>query len=311
MKGTRFRIRPLTPFGTPLAGDTLFGHLCWALALRLGRDALERLLEGYTEGRPYAVVSDAFPAGLLPRPAMPEAESGLAADPARRKALRRLRWLPADAPRPTLAAWLAGAVAGPAVAETVRTQNTIHRWTGTTGSGPFAPRQSAQTEFAPGTLLDLHMLHDPGRLDAALLRQALDDIGRGGYGRDASTGLGKFEIADVADRPEPPPTRRAMTLAPCAPSPAGLDTDACRWLPMTHFGRHGGTAALGGGGGPFKRPVLLARTGAVLVWREAAPRAFHGSGLGGARNPLSAVIPGTVMQGYAPLVPLPEEGLSR
>ena len=45
MKTYRLTLRPLTAFGTPLAGDTLFGQLCWALRHRLGNAALTRLLE--------------------------------------------------------------------------------------------------------------------------------------------------------------------------------------------------------------------------------------------------------------------------
>ena len=48
MKALKFTLRPLSAFGTPLAGDTLFGHLCWALALRRGSAGLSTLLDGYT-----------------------------------------------------------------------------------------------------------------------------------------------------------------------------------------------------------------------------------------------------------------------
>ena len=36
MKTFKFTLRPLTPFGTPVAGDTLFGHFCWAARERNG-----------------------------------------------------------------------------------------------------------------------------------------------------------------------------------------------------------------------------------------------------------------------------------
>ena len=61
-----------TPFGTPLAGDTLFGQLCWALREAAGGEALGKALEGYTLGKPWLVVSDGFPAGCLPRPTLPQ-----------------------------------------------------------------------------------------------------------------------------------------------------------------------------------------------------------------------------------------------
>lgn len=305
MKSLTFTLRPLTPFGTPMAGDTLFGHLCWALALRRGAQHLETLLGGYTDGRPFAVLSDAFPAGLLPRPTLPDSAAGLPqADARQRKALRRRRWLPYALPVPPLPAWLQQATEASLGREVVRTQNSINRITGTTGRGPFAPRQVEQFEYAPGTLLEVHVVHDPEQLPLAELDLLLADIGASGFGRDASTGLGKFEVTDCRERPQGSPSAHAMTLAPCAPEPTELAAADCWWLPLTRFGRHGGSAALGGSGGPFKRPVLLAATGAVLGWREPRSALFHGRGLGGLRQPLSGVIPTTVHQGYAPLHPL-------
>jgi CRISPR-associated protein Csm4 len=305
MKTLKFTLRPLTPFGTPLAGDTLFGQLCWALALRMGPDRLAALLEGYTEGRPYAVVSDAFPAGCLPKPTLPDFAAGLdevaASD---RKAMRSRRWLPADQAHLPLEQWLKAARHEDAGSAAMLTQNTINRMTGTTGRGMFAPRQVEQIVFAPGTLLDVHVVHDPGRLSHDELVQALTDIGLGGFGRDASTGLGKYDITVVQDPVPGGPSAHAMALAPCAPAPEEIRPEACWWLPVTRFGRHGATAALGSGGGPFKKPVLLARTGAVIAWRTPSSAAFHGCGLGGAGQPISGVMPATVHQGYAPLVPI-------
>ena len=305
MIALRFTLRPLTPFGTPLAGDTLFGQLCWALALRRGAAGLEALLEGYTTGRPFAVLSDAFPAGMLPRPTLPDAEAGLPdGDPRDRKPLRRRRWLPAAGASLPLERWLAEAAEAHAGRTAVLTQNTINRLTGTTGRGEFAPRQVEQISFAPGTVLDVHAVHDPDRLSADELHAALADIGLGGFGRDASTGMGKFEVDPADAGPPAAPSRHAMALAPCAFDTEGIDADGCWWLPLTRFGRHGGTAALGGGGGPFKRPLMLARTGAVLRWHEPRAALFHGCGLGGAAQPISGVMAATVHQGYAPLVPL-------
>ena len=94
MNALRITLKPLTALGTPLAGDTLFGQLCWALLMRHGEAALDDLLYGYTEGHPFAVVSDAFAQGMLPRPTVPDFILGIRpVDAAARKAQRRLQWL--------------------------------------------------------------------------------------------------------------------------------------------------------------------------------------------------------------------------
>lgn len=307
----RVELRPLTAFGTPLAGDTLFGHLCWALRWRHGETALERWLDGYTAGRPFAVVSDAFPAGKVPRPAVPEWAFGLRLDPSQRKRWRSRAWLPLSGSDSPFGDWLRTAESLPddlLPVEEILVQNTINRLTGATGDGPFAPRRVTRSVFPHGARLEVHLAHDPERIDVETLLQAMEDIGEGGYGRDASAGLGKFSIGAV-DRRRPVTDGRnaAITLAPCAADPAALVTAECFWQPVTRFGRHGSVAALGLAGGAFKRPVLMMRTGAFLRLREGHVPAFHGRGLGGRVDPLSAVIPGTVHQGYAPLLPIRAE----
>ena len=67
----RFALRPLSAFGTPLAGDTLFGQLCWTLRHQLGNGRLSGLLQGYTSGQPFVVISDAIPIGHVPLPSVP------------------------------------------------------------------------------------------------------------------------------------------------------------------------------------------------------------------------------------------------
>ncbi len=65
MKLYRFTLTSQSAMGTPLVGDTLFGQLCWAVRNRFGEARLTALLEGYTEQRPFMVVSDAFPQNFL------------------------------------------------------------------------------------------------------------------------------------------------------------------------------------------------------------------------------------------------------
>lgn len=99
----RFTLRPRTAFGSPLLGETLFGQVCWAIAHMKGGGRLTELLEGYAEGRPFLALSDAFPKGFLPLPALPaflwRADPG-----AGRKELKRRKWVPLCAvcrkPRP-------------------------------------------------------------------------------------------------------------------------------------------------------------------------------------------------------------------
>lgn len=305
MNTLKFTLRPLTAFGTPLAGDTLFGHLCWAARERRGDRGLAQLLEGYVAGHPFLVVSDGFPEGFLPRPTAPDHVLKLPVDPAQRKRARTYRWLPAARAGDLIPQWMAGLAASDTARPLVLTQNTINRYTGTTGTGQFAPRQVHRSFYAESARLDIYAVLDEVRLPAKELRGLFEDIGTHGYGRDATTGLGKFVIEQTTEHAwahRDRPHRHWLTLAPCTPDSEALLAEGCHYLPLTRFGRHGNLSAVQDS--PFKRPVLMMATGALLASRASAHWLIHGRGLGGREAPLSKTIPETVHQGYAPVVPL-------
>jgi CRISPR-associated protein Csm4 len=302
MKTFKFTLKPLSPLGTPLAGDTLFGHICWAIRERGGEGELGHLLTEYTAGHPFLVVSDGFPAGFVPRPTAPDFELGLAIDPSRRKRARTHRWLPAEAAGQPVKRWMEQLTESDVLKSAVVTQNTINRLTGTTGPDQFAPRQVERISFSENARLDVYAAVDQQRLSEAVLQSLFEDIGLHGYGRDATAGLGKFAVIAQGQMPPTEQSQYWLTLAPCAPDPSSLDPRGCFYLPLTRFGRHGNLAVTLGK--PFKSPVLMMATGALLRSREPARWAFHGQGIGGKNAPVSAVIPDTVHQGYAPVIPL-------
>jgi CRISPR-associated protein Csm4 len=321
MQTLRVELQPRAAFGTPPKGDSLFGQLCWAVRHRFGENRLAELLAGYTTGEPFLVVSDALPAGHLPRPALPGHWFAPLAD-ADRKAVKKRRWLPLDKACVSLDTWLEHCVTDEQLLEPDRDgrprtfvkshpqpHNTLSRATGATGRGEFAPYQMNQHWYAPGARLDLWLVHDPERISREEIAELLNDMGAFGFGRDASIGLGKFEVASIEPQelPAQPDADACLTLAPCAPQGLGWQAERSFYQPFTRFGRHGDVAVQSGR--PFKNPVLLAQTGAVLSPHKAPTHPFVGQGLGGEVR-LSRVIAGTVHQGYAPVVPvrLPQRG---
>ncbi len=295
-----------TPLGTPLAGDTLFGQLCWALREAAGEAELSRRLAGYTAGHPWLVVSDGFPSAYLPKPTLPQRFTAVVDDPIRRKAAKRQRWLAADRTGETLAAQLAGAVDdaqayGQAPRQNAQAHNTLNRLTGSTGEGEFAPYTVAQSCHTAGQRIDLYLVLDDDRLPPGEATALLTAVGSTGFGRDASTGLGKFSVRSLkaASFATPARANAYWTLAPCAPQGQGFVGEQSYWRVLTRFGRHGNALALAGN--PFKTPVLLAATGAVLVPAGTfAQRPFVGQGLGG-QGRLSKAEAATVHQAYAPV----------
>ncbi|MCM8626799.1 CRISPR-associated protein Csm7 [Accumulibacter sp.] len=317
MKTSRFTLQPRSAFGTPLAGDTLFGQLCWTLRRQLGNERLNRLLEGYVAGNPFAVVSDALPFGYLPLPTLPSSYWSTATDGAvpDRKALKKKCWLRIDDLGRPLADWQRLAHSEAEAAQTIvgekssapteraQPHNTINRQTGTTGTGAFAPYTQAQQWFHPGMRFHVYVVFDAARLTAGELQAALTAIGEAGYGRDASIGLGKFSLsAEVEEEPLAALHDRQanawLALGPVAPQGLGYSPLQSHYQPLTRFGRHGDVAVHSGN--PFKRPVLLARGGSVFA--PERPTAFHEAWIGQGLSGVSDVLPETVHQGYAPAV---------
>jgi CRISPR-associated protein Csm4 len=294
-------------FGTTPRGDTLFGQLCWALLLREGEDALARALDGYTEGKPFVILSDIMPLGYVPRcelppPALDDKKTVLG------KGWTRMKWLPEqslasplirifDNELPKQPAWLF---------EELQTHNSINRMTGTTGSDAFGPYLSTRLSLPEGQQASGYLVAmiDTERFSLAALVELLKDIGRTGFGRDASTGLGRFEVGSPDVDKIIRGSDHWVTLGACAPEPKSLDEARSFWRPFTRFGRHGGPAA---GGRVFKTPVLLVDTGAVLTPWGGDRKGWIGRGLGGYGR-LSHQIPGTVHQAYTPMMPVQLEG---
>lgn len=314
MQALRVQIEPQGAFADPVRGDTLFGQICWQAVESWGERRLGELLAGYTDDQPFLVVSDAFPAGFLPRPVIPLSLFEKHED-TDRKRIKGLRWLSVSDIEIPVSQWLHACVNDEGVLEQTGSEsdklwsaqpqphNTINRMSGTTGAGAFAPYQMDVLWPAKGMALDLYLLFDAERIKKDELLQLLRAVGQFGYGRDASIGLGRFDVveAEASSWPSQNNANAWMTLAPCAPQGGQWKSSACFYRPFTRFGRHGSQAVMSGR--PFKSPVLMADTGALLTPKTFNERLFTGRGLGG-NGTLSNAIPATVHQGYAPVVPV-------
>jgi CRISPR-associated protein Csm4 len=329
VKTYRITIEPLSPFGTPLKGDTLFGQFCWQAAYdeTLLSISLNEAVERYGE-KPFAIFSSAFPllpdgAVALPRPQAPLDQlfdlSGIARDErvGRRKELKKRKWLicgqsgglPALSSCRYLDDRQLGEHAGVSTEdgeisrEFIQSHNSINRLTGTTGEG-FAPFSGGVTVYAPGLKLAVIVGVDPDIIGAEELRRGLERIGATGFGRDASTGNGRFRVCDCREvdlhalgAPEP---NALYTLAPCVPE-KGKYRDIL-FTPFTRFGRHGDHLATGGK--PYKNPVIMADEGALLFPQEPVEAMIH-PWIGTALSGLSKVQEHTVVaQGYSLYIPV-------
>lgn len=304
MKLYQIDIKPSGGFYTPIKGDTLFGMFCWAVVEKFDEDRLTELLDGYTENRPYIVLSDAFPKGYLPKPVLPfsyykkegKNEELNAKD---RKKFKRREWLPADKiflPTNQMAASFAEV---PFMKKSLKTANSVDPETNHASGGKYSAYMTEQIHYQGE--LTVYAVVDETRISAEEVKELFEQIGLTGYGKKASSGGGKFSVSEMKPVSFDNPSCTAlMTLAPCVPAAGEFDADKSFYKVFVRFGRHGNKAALSEN--PFKNPVMTMDTGAVLTPKSPTTDApvFVGTGVKG----VSLFDDKTVFQGYAPVVAL-------
>ncbi len=338
MKLYEITIKPKSAFGTTMIGDTIFGHFCWQVAHddSLLDGGLEKNLAVY-DSQPFAVFSSAFPkiasgnstAYFLPKPEHPAfMASGKNATIKEkietRKELKKKKWLKLEnkelsiSPMESLLSdeELIKKLENELVPECLKLaektnsksiqinysqpHNSINRLTQTTGKGDFAPYSSDHFFFYPEMELVVFVVVDENVTSIEQIMQGIDRIGQSGFGRDASTGMGKFEINEEYEElvPDFKNADACYSLAPCVPA-KGEFTQTF-FSPFVRYGKHGDMLARSEN--PFKRPVIMAREGAVFFPNDRS--SLEKLWIGSAVRNVSFLKPETVCQGYSPWLPV-------
>lgn len=326
MKTCCFILKFITPVGTPLKGDTLFGRICWEIAYdrTLFNKSIEELVEEYND-KPYCIVSSGFPVIktndkytlVFRAPSLPPEKlfAGQIRDVKEymkeRKKFKKKRWMILEGAAGSLKnanyytddeviKLLPGQQIGGILKEFAYIHNSIQRTSYTTSAEGFAPYSVYNFCFHPELYTGVIICTDKEFLNS--IEEALRRIGRSGFGRDASAGLGKFEVIEYFDldlkamgSKEP---NALYTLAPTVINPD--DFKDCYYIPFIRYGRHGDILAKARN--PFKNPVVMLDEGAVLVSqnRQLFDRPYIGISLKG----VSIALETTVHQGYSPYIPV-------
>lgn len=337
-------IKPQTGFGTPLKGDTVFGHFCWQLAYdnSLSGKDLKSLLLDYASA-PFAVFSSAFPRFNIgdnnycafKTPSLPLGKIYKLPEDKREKieklkkykswkwmvlnmsrgfsSFRDVRFCNDDILLDDIRAgiseetWkkLRKAGTNDLVTTSSQSHNSINRLTGTTGADGFAPFTVEQHVYIPEIELSLFVGIDEDVINIDQVKSGLERIGWAGFGKDASTGLGRFGLGDIkkidlskmgSDVPN-----ACYTLAPCVPEKGSFKK--MFFSPFTRFGRHGDVLAKSGN--PFKSPVIMADEGGVFMPKDG--EILNKPYIGRAVTNISKAEPGTVAQGYSLFIPVAVE----
>jgi len=335
-------IKPVSGFGTPLKGDTLFGHFCWQAAYdpKILNGGIDKWIACYGE-KPFAVFSTAWPKlcengewfYAVKRPDIPLTHifSDTYKDKRKsmeaRKANARKKWIliPNDLHMDLspdrfksdddilkivkreatgeIKKYIRGKSRQKFLEDFNQAHNTINRETSTTGVGMFAPYAQTATFYYPETQLAVFVLVDEEATDIERVFTALARIGQFGYGRDASTGCGRYDMGNIELReiPNIDNADACYTLAPSIPKKSIFRQ--CYFSPFTRFGRHGDILARSSN--PFKNPVIMIDEGAVLIPNDIST--IKTPYFGRPALNVSKVISQAVTQGYTPWLPFKME----
>lgn len=305
MQRYQLNLMPQSAFITPLRGDTLFGHFCWAIRESEGDQALIELLNHY-EKTPFIVIADPSPLNRMPNPTVPLHLKGQVDNRAQRKQLKKSQWLPDTVWQYPLSQWLNHALdehpdqMEPPEQHYQQMHNSINRLTETTGQG-FDPFVLNKYHHQNQTL-NLQFAIDEQQMPLEKTLQLFEVIGLAGYGRKASTGHGKFTIENC----QPHKAHHSnnanayLTLNASAPEGSKWRAEQSFYELETHWGKHGNQLVHGN---PFKNPILLIKRGALLMPKNYQPDTqIIGQAIGGggsAEKTLSINEPRTYHQGYA------------
>lgn len=304
MKVYQVTIRPITGFGTPLKGDTLFGHLCWQIYYDksiLNVD-LETLLQDYSTN-PFCIISTAFPyidgRVYLKRPALPlhmlfklEEDELIK----KRKELKASNWFELKIPLSPLNEISYTKIAFERADEQVRC--TIHRILGKTTGDSFSPFVVEKKWYLTDLAIFVGLRED---LCIDGIIEALDRIGHFGFGKDATAGWGKFKILDCVEINNFTTIGNNFnayyTLSPAIPE-KNIQYAKIFYEPFVRYGRHGDILSVSKN--PFKAPILMADEGAIFIPKTFIPKFYLGSAI----NNVSSVLEKAVAQGYALVIPV-------
>lgn len=287
MKLLRFILKPLSFFGTPLKGDTLFGHFCWQVVHEpsIVNGGISEIVDSY-ETSPVCIFSSAYPCindgdetqVFVKRPITSAMWSSKS--PESSKEEKRKNWMKLDSSLLLdleQAEFVSGIKKEGAASHkedfwlsTEIQHNSIDRRVFRTNGAEFAPFSQTSECLNPKYNLAVFVLYDESRLTKANIVIAVTNIGQFGFGRDASTGFGRFKVesADDIGVPSFELANAAYTLSPCLPTDS--EAKGIYYRPFVRFGRHGDTYATSSC--VFKNPVLLADEGATLVLKDIPER---------------------------------------
>ncbi len=287
MKLIKVKITPHSSFVTFPKGDTIFGHFAYHSFLKG-----EETFSNYVNEKPKIIFSDILPNGYMYKPTLPLKAFNV--DESEKKEFRKKAWIDV---KELQQGYLKKATELSFYKTDIRTRNSLNRMTFGTGGEGFDPFSLEEITFLHQPII--YVMFDEKFFDEDTIIERLNLIGKVGFGKKGSIGKGHFE-AEIDksfkgfDEVE---SNYYMTLSPTILHKSKDVIEKAYYNTFNRFGKYHSSST------PFKKPLLMADSGAVVKLKEK--REFIGgaidNGIGGKQS---------LIQGYSIVVPFKFKGVT-
>jgi CRISPR-associated protein Csm4 len=285
MKLIKVKITPHSSFVTFPKGDTIFGHFAYYSFLQ-GEEHFKHYID---EEEPKIIFSDILPDGYLYKPTLPLSAFGV--DESEKKEFRKKSWIAIE---PFKRGELLKAKELSFYKREVRVRNSLNRVTFSTGGEGFDPFSLEEMTFIYQPVI--YVLFDENSFSKESIEERLNLIGQNGFGKKGSIGKGHFsaKVEEEFKEFDEVESDYYLTLSPTILNKQP-NIEKAYYNTFNRFGKSHGSST------PFKKPLLMADSGAVIKLEEK--RAYIGRGIDNGIGNQSLV------QGYSIVVPFKFEGL--
>jgi CRISPR-associated protein Csm4 len=285
MKLIKVKITPYSSFVTFPKGDIIFGHFAYHSFIQG-----EKMFENYTDEEPKIIFSDILPDGYFYKPTLPLKSFDV--DDSEKKEFRKKSWI-------KIKNLQDGALHLARVCSFFKTEikvrNSINRVSFTTNGEGFAPYSIEEISFLHQPVI--YILYKEKYFDKATILERLNLIGKVGFGKKGSIGKGHFtaEIDESFKRFDEDEVESDyyLTLSPTVLNKQPY-IDKAYYNTFNRFGKYHSRST------PFKKPLLMADSGAVVKLKEK--RTWIGRGID------NGIVQQSLVQGYSIVVPFKFDG---
>jgi len=293
MKSLKIYIKPLSSFKTKLHSDTLFGQFCWMYGYVKGFDKLGKIIENI-ENNFFIAFSDGFVNNLMPRPIIKphsfEDKELVNAKEYKNTESITLDFLVKNRKNLDDSAIFQfccepenKSKLEPNILTLSVLKNAVNRFTGTTLEGRLY--NSEETYFEKDMFIAIYIKYNEEIISKDEILDLIKLIGGLGFGKDASTGKGKFVIdekdSSIIENPEElslfDEANAFMTLSHGIPGSYNgkPDCEINYGKILTKFPKHGGFLS---NGDYFKNPFIVYKPGSTFLFNdESDKREIYGT----------------------------------